>query len=494
MASDELIKELEDASSLITSQVEAGLPREDVLESLFRSWAARLTNPSCKFTVKQKASLTSAINSGPWTKDQTKQLALAVLEQGATKQKQKANRTPNQKVYKVENLVTAELTLKMKDTKTFSRSSRCSMFASFLNKLNIWCPDEKSLYRFTAMVAWWEGNWDMDQDEVFKVMDMLKDYLKATHRKDLPFIDDYPHIAAGLPEAIRVNAYGAADLLPPEQDIPELQSILGCNKKRGRQKNKEPEWLKHVPTEYRQEFNRVRSGSRVGGGSPSPHGKQGTPTEGASSPKQPIPSPEVFRFGSRQALSSHQPEPVSRAAIQDQHDASVCEEHGEHLCSRCKAPLDMHPIDGPAGQHGGHTGGKTSGEPAGTAEAEHRRHGKSPSAALDQFEQDLVDAQARRKAATKNTAKEKAKALRKRPASADNPKYDAAGKLILGCSKCVGAPGGCAVCRDPKFGGKRGPREKRDVVETTTTKHVMKAMKVKKVVMKKVMKVAMKKG
>ena len=89
MASDELVKELDDASSLITSQVEAGLPREDVLESLFRSWAARLTNPSCKFTVKQKASLTSAINSGPSTKDQTKQLALAVLEQGATKKKKR---------------------------------------------------------------------------------------------------------------------------------------------------------------------------------------------------------------------------------------------------------------------------------------------------------------------------------------------------------------------------------------------------------------------
>jgi hypothetical protein len=273
-------------------------------------------------------------------------------------------------------------------------------------------------------------------------------------------------------------------LIPPEQDIPELLTILGYNKMRGRPK-KEPDWLRNVPAEYRQEFTKKRSEIRVGGGSPSSSVRRDNPIEAASSPRQPLPSPEVFRFGPRQAVSSQpQPESVSRLALQDQHGAAACDEHGEHLCSRCKTPLDKHPGDEPAGQPGGDTGGMTSGEPGGNVDAGDRRRGHNPSTALDQFEQDLVDAQTKRKAASKADQKAKAKGILKRPASASHPKCDAGGKLILGCSKCVGAPGGCAQCRDPKFGGKRGPVQN----------SAMKATKVKKAVMKKVMKVAMKKG
>ena len=32
------------------------------------------------------------------------------------------------------------------------------------------------------------------------------------------------------------------------------------------------------------------------------------------------------------------------------------------------------------------------------------------------------------------------------------------GQMVLGCSKCRGAGGGCSTCRDPAFGGVRGPR------------------------------------
>jgi ribosomal protein L44E len=398
MASDEIAKELGDAAGLLASQMSAGLPREDVLEALFRAWSARLASPANKFSSKQKSLLTDAINSGPWTKEQTMQLAGVVLSNGtAAKASKGSARTQNQKIDKPENLVTAELALKMKDKTTLSLSSRCSMFASFMNKLGVFIPDEASLFKMTKLVAWWEQDFEKDQQEVFKIMDMLGRYIKTPTRiKDLPYLERFPDNANMLPEAIQASAYQAADV-PPEVDIPELASILGANKMRGRVK-KDPEWLQNVPSEYRHAINK----KMLSEGQSPPH----SPRKDATA-RQPLPSPEVLRFGSHAAIS---PSPLeNEPAVKT-----------EPLCSQCQEKVQAPMTDA--------------------------------CESLEKFERELIAAGEIRKGAPKTTGSMKRPAAKK-----TNPGVPNKLELILGCSKCKRCHLGCAQCRNPNFGGQRGP-------------------------------------
>ena len=69
------------------------------------------------------------------------------------------------------------------------------------------------------------------------------------------------------------------------------------------------------------------------------------------------------------------------------------------------------------------------------------------------------------KEAKKDAGKEKGKSAagkeKGKKAAGEEMAKEADGKetcgLVLGCSKCRGAPKGCARCRDPSFGGRRGP-------------------------------------
>ena len=453
MASDEIAKELGDAAGLLASQMSAGLPREDVLEALFRAWSARLASPANKFSSKQKSLLTDAINSGPWTKEQTMQLAGVVLSNGtAAKASKGSARTQNQKIDKPENLVTAELAMKMKDKTTLSLSSRCSMFASFMNKLGVFIPDEASLFRMTKLVAWWEQDFEKDQQDVFKIMDMLGRYIKTSTRiKDLPYLERYPDNANMLPEAIRASAYQGADV-PPEVEIPELTSILGANKMRGRPR-KDPEWLKNVPSEYRHALNK----KVLSEGLSPPH----SPGRGATA-RQPLPSPEVLRFGSHAAISPS-PQVKIEPAVKTEHNTGVYESHGEQLCSRCQAPTSMHLASA------GITGlGSDACDVPNTTKPE-TAGGETPSEALERFELEMI-------AAGVHRAKPKTTGPKKRPAGTNK----IPGELILGCSKCKRSPIGCAQCRDPKFAGSRGPLNYSELpMKVMKTMKPMKTNKVK---------------
>jgi hypothetical protein len=441
MASDEIVKELGDAAGLLASQMGAGLPREDVLEAMFRAWSARLASPANKFSSKQKSLLTDAINSGPWTKEQTMQLAGVVLSNGTAAKASKASaRTQNQKIYKPENLVTAELALKMKDKTTLSLSSRCSMFASFMNKLGVFVPDEASLFKMTKLVAWWEQDFEKDQQEVFKIMDMLGRYIKTPTRiKELPYLERFPDSANMLPEAIQASAYQGGDV-PPEVEIPELASILGANKMRGRAK-KDPEWLRNVPSEYKRAVSQKRlcedrSPTR-------------SPREDATA-RQPLPSPEVLRFGSNAAISPS-PQVKNEPAVKTEPKTDVCDSHGERLCSRCQAPMTMHP-----------------------GSAEDTCLGPDACESLEKFERDLIAAGGIRKGAPKTTGCMKKPAAKKTKPGDPNKL-----ELILGCSKCKRCHLGCAQCRNPNFGGQRGPLNYSEL--PMKAMKTMKPMKTKKV-------------
>ena len=65
-------------------------------------------------------------------------------------------------------------------------------------------------------------------------MDRIQTIIK-TQRKDkaMPYIESYPHAADTLPDQIKSHAYPNG--LPVVVEIPELTSILGDSKMRGRQ-------------------------------------------------------------------------------------------------------------------------------------------------------------------------------------------------------------------------------------------------------------------
>ena len=69
-----LKEELTSATELLHAQVEAGLARNDVLEALFNSTIARLSNVG-DLSPSQLTELTQLVNKGPWTPAQKKKLA-----------------------------------------------------------------------------------------------------------------------------------------------------------------------------------------------------------------------------------------------------------------------------------------------------------------------------------------------------------------------------------------------------------------------------------
>ena len=65
----ELATDLTDVSELLSAQVDAGLDRDEVLHSLYNSWAHRLSSAT-RIAPNGKTLVTQAIQSGPWNPDQ----------------------------------------------------------------------------------------------------------------------------------------------------------------------------------------------------------------------------------------------------------------------------------------------------------------------------------------------------------------------------------------------------------------------------------------
>lgn len=416
MAAEVLSKELIDANELLASQERAGLNKDDVLESMFRSWLARLSSPGQKFTDKGKAILTDAIRQGPWNENQTKELARIVLTNGTKQNPKSMGRRANQKLLHIQNMVPTEVMLKLKG-KQFSLASKASILAGVATGLGLQCPDNPTLFHMVAFLAFCEDNWDMSQAETFKVMDMLQRFIKATPpNSKLSYLEVYPPTAALLPDDLKASAFKDGSL-PPEQQIPELNTILGTNKMRGRVSGKQPEWFKHVPDDQKKEVARclAHGGAPASSASSASVQSSSPPTDKATAMQQqpPLPTADLFRFRAAMAPA----DPVE-----------------QHVCAKCKAELPSEqaeiPLPPAAGPH--------DGSPQEALDA------------LDEMEKELIAASAHREGAKKKPSAANAK---KRPAAAAAA---ACGKLVLGCSRCRYGPSGCATCRSPDFGGKRG--------------------------------------
>ena len=148
-----------------------------------------------------------------------------------------------------------------------------------------------------SILAYAEQNWDMSQDDVHKLMDQIKDFIKkrSIHPK-CPYIEKYPETADELPDNMRAICYADGEL-PPMLDIPDLSVILRGSKMRGRRQNvKEPVWLAGVPAQYKQMILENLKKSAPASG----HVKH-EPT-GDESPTPLLPSADLLRIQCRQAI------------------------------------------------------------------------------------------------------------------------------------------------------------------------------------------------
>ena len=246
----EIVADLGDVSELLTAQVNAGQSRDEVLENLFNSWISRLAS-TAKISPKGKTQITNAVHDGPWSASQKKELANAVL---GTQAASKLARRPTQKVPSPENYVRMEAFVKLRSKS--SRASRLSMLASEMRAIGVANPDENLLFRLTQIIALCEENYEFSQEMVWQCMDDLQTFIKSVPRpKDLPYEEHYPVSADLLRDELRKHAYGNGPL-PVSIDLPELATVLGAAKKRGRPDKKGsgpkmPKWMNAVPAEHR---------------------------------------------------------------------------------------------------------------------------------------------------------------------------------------------------------------------------------------------------
>ena len=225
--------ELADARKLIMEQVTAGMGEADVTESLARSYEARIADlPALRS--EQRTQLTSAVNGGPWSKEQKKMLAAAVLNNGGRKGKSSSTRSKNQRCHHIENLLPTSTMAKLKDVLKYSKTSRMSIIAAAGKSLGIVNPDEITLFRMVSIIAVCDPSSTFTQHDVWDYMSVIQKFMKAGGASKVEYISEYPPTAELLPEAIQKAAYACEPNHPPELDWPELDTILGHMNKRGK--------------------------------------------------------------------------------------------------------------------------------------------------------------------------------------------------------------------------------------------------------------------
>ena len=303
----EIIADLGDVGELLTAQVQAGQCRDDVLENMFSSWAARLAS-AAKISPKGKAHITNAIHAGPWSASQKKDLASVVL--GTESASKAAARRPTQKLATPKNFVTMASFVKLRSK--CSRASRMSVLASDMRAIGITNPDEKLLYRLTQIIALCEDSYDFSQELVWQCMDDLQVFIKSVPRpRDLPYEEHYPASPDLLRAKLKKHAYGNAPL-PASVDMPELAAVLGSAKMRGRPTHKgaaskAPKWMNAVPAEFRGTvMEALKSSTSASSKATLPLTPEVPGASSGSTPQQPVFTTDAFRF--------HAP-PKNRACI-----------------------------------------------------------------------------------------------------------------------------------------------------------------------------------
>ena len=301
-----LAEELESVGELLKAQTQAGMDKDDVLQSLFASWVNRLSN--MKLNNSNKTLLTATLKRTPFSPDQIKELAGIILGGVAEKGGNKGGRlqTKNQKCIHFENFVRTETMCKLRGT-SLSRLSKACLLASEGSLVGLVNPDQPTLFRMVALLAWSEQCFDMSQEEVFETMDKIQNFVKgmASNTKHLPYLIDYPINAEGLPESHQA-VYGGS--LPPELNIPELSAILAGKLMRGRPQkasSKDPAWLADIPEEHKATVRAAIAGKSTASAPAS------EPTQPPASQPAKLPTAESLRFVMPSRMGPRSPKPAS---------------------------------------------------------------------------------------------------------------------------------------------------------------------------------------
>lgn len=294
----DMVSDLQDVPELVEAQVAAGLDRDDVFMQLFNAWADRLAKHT-KMAPKGKIAVTQAINSGPWTASQKKDLA-GVLHFTASSKTNSARR-PCQKVKHPENFIRTSVTAKLRSK--LGRASKLSLLATEMRNIGIENADEPLLFRLVQILAWAEDDWGMTQDDILQYMDNLQSYIKAVPRnKELEYIEHYPASAELLTPKFQAIAFPDKNI-PVPVDLPELDNILAGNKMRGRKASKNhpsiPKWLEHVPEEHK---SSVMLALKKSSSSASISSLPDSPTP--EKPTPPSMSADAFRFTAPPAIEN----------------------------------------------------------------------------------------------------------------------------------------------------------------------------------------------
>ena len=243
----EVCAELRGVRELVAQQTTAGLDRNETIDALFASKLIQIQSMGC-IPDTDKADILRAFATGPWEFKHSAELADAMRANGVTTADKKVQRRPNQHAPQFENMITEKLWIDLSNTAKFSAASRCHMLARLAAMLGIENPSPKLLYRLVQILAYAASDFAMSQDDVFKNMDMIQDFIKGYKQaKGTPYLHMFPLDAAELDEVLLKRAYPDGEL-PVHVTIPELDSILKGAKMRGR--GKDTEWLNSVPSEY----------------------------------------------------------------------------------------------------------------------------------------------------------------------------------------------------------------------------------------------------
>ena len=247
-----LIAELKGAGDVLAAHVSAGLAPDVVLKTLCTSLSERIRNTWVKDAATAKA-ISDAVAAGPWPPSQKKELASIVLSASVKTEKQSKSlqRKSMQKVPKPENLLTESDWAKIRSPDV-ELQVKLAVLANRLWLLGIVCPSEPVLFRLTGLIALNTQRLTWSQEIVKTTMQTLREAIKAIkgpREVEVPHLEHYPVLASELPPDIIQSSYGGS-WLPVPFCIPELDGFLAGMKQRIGT-HKAPDWLQHVPQEYR---------------------------------------------------------------------------------------------------------------------------------------------------------------------------------------------------------------------------------------------------
>ena len=257
-ALEHLRTELGAADELIKVQVAAGMNRSNLLDSHYNAILEICTQCS-DISAHDVLSLTKLCNASPFTDAQKTEFA--ALFNSMRKLPKKKNSNTTQHCLFFENMID---TVRMRTLRCtpLSRMARAQLIAQVGRMINLHKPCEKTLFRMVQIMAWTESSADeWSQTDVWNWMNKLQIFLKAKSTSKhtevaQTMLYDFPPSAADLPDDIKA-LYDNIGGVPPELNIPALDTVLSDKNKRGGRSpaapSKDPAWMKNLSPSEREE-------------------------------------------------------------------------------------------------------------------------------------------------------------------------------------------------------------------------------------------------